>query len=142
MNVSTVKLISVGIILLIMFLVILYFMVDHSSSRSDSDVDCGNIDYSDMNNFYNSVPECIWMSNNKRSIHDAIYNTSYKVVVINSDGTIFYSNREGDYHHLMYTFEVISAVSLGYGTAVRHGCRNLARRACDNEGRYRVIHIS
>lgn len=99
--------------------------------------------FTDMIVDFESYDSSLWMTNNRRTLNDQLYNSPYHYVVIESNGDIFYDNKP-DKHKRDYMryFETIMAVSSGSGYLVRDSCRNVAIRVCNDVPMYRVVHIS
>jgi hypothetical protein len=100
------------------------------------------VSFKDMTDDFESYPRRLWLTSNIRDLSDALKNSPYCYTVIESDGTIIYSNRNTKRGRLIDTFEVVMAIALGEAFIVREGCRNAAMLVSDSTFNYRVVHIS
>jgi len=150
------KTVAIVIVLLLVAVIFLWWLSDVirrgenvSNGNKTYDSQSCSASFSDMVDDFNTINECIWMTSNPRTLNDLLKNSMYHYVVIESDGKIFYDNRQNCGKHdecdnidYMRLFETIMAVSIGCGFLVRDHMREVAIRVNNNMPKYRVVHIS
>ena len=125
---------AIFVLFLLIILIIVIFWVNTTRNlNSSSSLHCISTKYDDIIEEFELFDEEFYMTQNIYTLNDELRNSPFQFDIIESDYTLFYSNRSKNTKHLrkLNTFEITDATVKGISMLVRNRIRYVAFKVSD-----------